>query len=387
MKSKEEVQPRPIEEFFTEEKDGINWIKIGDAAEGAKYITSTKQKIKPEGLKSSRLVEPGDFILSNSMSFGRPYIVNITGAIHDGWLLFKQLKNNLNKNYIFNILSSQFVKDQFLQSATGGVVKNLNIELVKKVKIPLPPLSIQEEIVAEIEGYQKIINGARAVVENYKPKIDIDPDWEMVELREVCNVTSGGTPDRKNQSYWNGNIPYIKTPEIYFNRITVAEEFITQAGLKNSSTRLIPPGTILMAMYGQGVTRGRVAILEIEAAINQAVAAISSKDDQIEPEFLFYQLQGLYEYLRKISDARGGNQSNLNAKLIKELKIVVPGKKIQKQIIAQIEKEQALANANKQLIEIFEQKIKGRIAKVWGSEKKEPVIYDQNDVVSMAAEE
>ena len=147
--------PRPIEKYFTEDPDGINWIKIGDVAEGEKYITATKQKIKPEGLSKTRLVEPGDFILTNSMSFGRPYIVGINGAIHDGWLVFKQKNENLNKDNIFIILSSDLVKVQFEQSATGGVVKNLNIDLVKNVKIPLPPLSIQEEIVAEIEGYQK----------------------------------------------------------------------------------------------------------------------------------------------------------------------------------------------------------------------------------------
>lgn len=197
------------------------------------------------------------------------------------------------------------------------------ISQYSKIEIPLPPLSIQEEIVAEIEGYQKIIDGAKSVVANYKPKIDIDPDWEIVELEEVCNVTSGGTPDRKNSEYWNGDIPYIKTGEIFFNRINHAEEFITEEGLKNSSTRLISPGTILMAMYGQGVTRGRVAILEIKASINQAVAAISCSE-RMNNVFLFYQLMGLYEHLRRISDSRGGNQSNLNAKLIKELKIVVP---------------------------------------------------------------
>ena len=379
--------PRPIEDFFTENEDGINWIKIGDVAEGTKYITSTKQKIKPEGLKSSRLVEPGDFILSNSMSFGRPYIVNITGAIHDGWLVFKQKSNNLNKDYIFSILSSDYVKAQFLKSATGGVVKNLNIDKVKKVIIPLPPLSIQEEIVAEIEGYQKIIDGAKAVVENYKPKIDIDADWEMVELGEVCDVKSGGTPDRNNDKYWNGTIPYIKTGQINFNHIIQADEFITQKGLDNSSTRIISAGTILMAMYGQGVTRGRVAILEIEAAINQAVAAISPKNKKINTTFLYFQLQGLYEHLRKISDARGGNQSNLNSQLIKELIITIPPLKTQHQIVSQIEKEQALVNASKQLIKIFEQKIKDRIAKVWGADKKVPVVYEENDLVTMAAEE
>lgn len=132
-------------------------------------------------------------------------------------------------------------------------------------------------------------------------------------------------------------------------------------------------------MYGQGVTRGRVAILEIEAAINQAVAAISCSE-RMDNIFLFYQLMGLYDHLRWISDARGGNQSNLNAKLIKELKIVVPNHETQRQIVAQIEKEQELVNANKQLIEIFEQKKKDRIAKVWGVDKTE------TEYLSLAAE-
>ena len=180
--------PRPIEDYFTDAKDGINWIKIGDAKEGSKYITETKQKIKPEGLQKSRLVESGDFILSNSMSFGRPYIMKITGAIHDGWLVLKQKNLNLNKDYIYLILSSEIVKIQFEKYATGGVVNNLNINIVKEVQIPLPPLSVQEEIVAEIAGYQKIIDGAKMVVENYKPKIEIDPEWEMVVLGEVAKT-------------------------------------------------------------------------------------------------------------------------------------------------------------------------------------------------------
>lgn len=156
--------PRPIKEYITDEPDGINWIKIGDVDVGAKYITNTKQKIKPEGLKKSRLVEPGDFILSNSMSFGRPYIVKITGAIHDGWLVFKPKEDNINYDYIFRILSSQYVKDQFAKAATGGVVKNLNINLVKKVKIPLPSIEVQEEIINEIGSYQKEIEKLKDLI-------------------------------------------------------------------------------------------------------------------------------------------------------------------------------------------------------------------------------
>ena len=111
--------PRPIQQFLTAEANGINWIKIGDTELGQKYIETTKEKIKPEGLKKSRLVVDGDFILSNSMSFGRPYIVKTTGAIHDGWLVFRDVDNNLDKDFFYYLLSSSYVYQQFSRNASG----------------------------------------------------------------------------------------------------------------------------------------------------------------------------------------------------------------------------------------------------------------------------
>lgn len=163
--------PRPIKDFITENEDGINWIKIGDAKEGSRYITETKEKIKPEGLKKSRLVNPGDFILSNSMSFGRPYISQITGCIHDGWLVFKTKEENIITDYIYYILSSQFVKDQFEKAATGGVVKNLNINLVKEVKIPVPPIEVQQKLIDELENIQVEIQQLEKKIEDSKTLI------------------------------------------------------------------------------------------------------------------------------------------------------------------------------------------------------------------------
>ena len=143
--------PRPIQQFLTAEANGINWIKIGDTELGQKYIETTKEKIKPEGLKKSRLVVDGDFILSNSMSFGRPYIVKTTGAIHDGWLVFRDIDNNLDKDFFYYLLSSSYVYQQFSRNASGSTVRNLNIDIVKQTNISLPPLNEQKRIVAKIE--------------------------------------------------------------------------------------------------------------------------------------------------------------------------------------------------------------------------------------------
>ena len=147
--------PRPIHDFITDALDGVNWIKIGDAELGSKYIRKTKERIIPEGVKNSRCVKPGDFILSNSMSFGRPYIMAIHGCIHDGWLLLRNQSERIDQDFLYLILGSDFVMKQFKRSATGGVVNNLNSEIVRGVQIPLPPIAIQQEIVTEIESYQR----------------------------------------------------------------------------------------------------------------------------------------------------------------------------------------------------------------------------------------
>ena len=143
--------PRPIEDFITESENGINWIKIGDTKGITKYIFTTQEKIRPEGLKKSRMVYEGDFILSNSMSFGRPYIMKTCGCIHDGWLVIRTNKEIINNDYLYYILSSSFVFQQFSNLAKGSTVKNLNIDAVKQVFIYLPPLAEQHRIVAKIE--------------------------------------------------------------------------------------------------------------------------------------------------------------------------------------------------------------------------------------------
>jgi restriction endonuclease S subunit len=149
--------------------------------------------------------------------------------------------------------------------------------------------------------------------------------------------------------------------------IQSADEFITQAGLENSAARMFSAGTVLMAMYGQGVTRGRVAILGIDATTNQACAAIEVASPSIDRDFLYWSLAGKYLELRAISESRGGNQSNLNSQLIREVNIPLPDLETQRAIVTEIEAEQALVNANRELIRRFEAKIKITIDRVWSA--------------------
>lgn len=149
---------------------------------------------------------------------------------------------------------------------------------------------------------------------------------------EVAKVTSGGTPSRQKMTYWNGSIPWVTTSLIRFNRIQAAEEFISEEGLKNSAAKIFPRGTVIMALYGQGVTRGKVAILDVDAATNQACAAMLINDAKINSGFLFYELQRRYEELRNLSN--DGSQKNLSGDLLKNLSISLPTLPEQRKIAA-----------------------------------------------------
>ncbi|WP_428044078.1 restriction endonuclease subunit S [Candidatus Avelusimicrobium faecicola] len=193
--------PRPIKSYLTTAPTGLNWIKIGDTSPNSKYIYSVKEKIRPEGLAKSRWVQEGDFLLSNSMSFGRPYILKTNGCIHDGWLVLKQYQSNLQCDFLYYLLSSPFVQKQFQQSAQGSTVRNLNTQRVAKIIIPIPPLLEQKRIVGKLNKIfaaidkaksqtEKNLQNAKDVFSSYLNNIFNHPahNWEEKKLGELCDV-------------------------------------------------------------------------------------------------------------------------------------------------------------------------------------------------------
>ena len=149
------ASPRPISEYITKDSEGINWIKIGDVSDDSLYITSAEEKITKEGASKSRLVHKGDFILSNSMSFGRPYILGIDGCVHDGWLILSKFSETFNEIFLYYALKSDYVQNQFRMKVNGATVKNLNSDLVKNTKIKVPPIEKQMEFSNFIEQIDK----------------------------------------------------------------------------------------------------------------------------------------------------------------------------------------------------------------------------------------
>ena len=158
--------PRPISEYITDDADGVNWVKIGDASASRKYIYETAEKIKPTGVKRSRKVGPGDFLLSNSMSFGRPYIMQTDGCIHDGWLVLQDKSSRFDQDYLYYLLGSTTMYSEFSRRAQGSTVQNLNSALVGGVSIPVPPRDVQERFASQVrtleeQVHQLIMNVAR----------------------------------------------------------------------------------------------------------------------------------------------------------------------------------------------------------------------------------
>lgn len=167
------ASPRPIKDFITEDPNGINWIKIGDVTPGSKYITSTEERITEEGAKKSRLVKEGDFVLSNSMSFGRPYILKTRGCIHDGWLAISDFEDVFIPDFLYHILNSNKYQQIMRQKAgAGGGVQNLNADIVRGIELPIVPIEVQEEIVRILDEYSEkkaqLIDALKAELEARK---------------------------------------------------------------------------------------------------------------------------------------------------------------------------------------------------------------------------
>lgn len=156
------ASPRPIKNYITTNKDGINWIKIGDVKPNEKYITNTEEKITQEGASKSRLLKKGSFILSNSMSFGRPYILAIDGCIHDGWISMTNYEKFYNVHFLYHLLKSDSIQMYWRMKASSGTVSNLNADIVRATPIPIPPLTEQQRIVTILDKFEALINDQTA---------------------------------------------------------------------------------------------------------------------------------------------------------------------------------------------------------------------------------
>lgn len=326
------------------------------------YLSDTERHITEAGLhgSSAKLLPSDSILVSSRATIGRIAITRCETATNQG---FKNIiiidKHRVLSKYVAFMLTKLVPK--MISLSVGGTFKEISKTNFATLQIPLPPLSVQDEIVAEIEGYQKIIGGARQVVENYKPTIKIDPKWERKQLSAVCDVRDG-THD--SPQYYTDGIPLITSKNIKDNKISfddvslICREDFDKINLRSK----VDNGDILMPMIG---TIGGPVIVSTnrEFAIKN-VALIKYSENPIN-KFVLLMLQS-QEFEKYIAEhKRGGTQNFLSLNDIRSFNIPIPNLSEQKQIIGKLEEEMSIIKQNIRLIEIFQKKITDKIAEVW----------------------
>lgn len=347
--------PRPITDYITDSEDGINWIKIGDAQEGSKYITSTKEKIRLEGLKKSRFVHKGDFILSNSMSFGRPYILKVDGCIHDGWLVIHDDKEVFIKDYLYYILSSPIMYAKFSQLAVGGVVNNLNSSLVRKVTIPLPPKSTQLSIVSELDKINELIRLKKEQLKDYDnlaqsifyemfgDPVENEKGWEVKKIGEIGSVERGAGISKKD--FVEDGLPCI-----HYGQLHTILGARTKKHYTSIPYDLLPKykvahtGDLVMAITSEdveGSCKSTAWLGNYDVIVGSDAAILHHKQDGT---FLSYYTMTKAFYNEKAKYAKGFKVTHISTKEIEKISVFLPPLPLQHlfaQRIEQIERQKS----------------------------------------------
>jgi type I restriction enzyme M protein len=321
-----------------------------------------------------------DFLRKSSLHGGEFLIANVGANIGDAYLMpsigipatlgpnmyLVKFNNKVLTKYVFILNKSGFLKKRILELSLSAAQPKINKSEFRSITIPLPSLSIQEEIVAECESYQKIIDGARQVVENYKPRIEIDPDWEFVKLGEVCKELTDGShfsPITTDTGY-----PYITVRDLNSGIIDFANskriskedyEALVRSGCKPEKNDIL---------FSKDGTVGKTACVRTEEdfVVLSSLAILTPDTKKIIPEFLFHILSTDWFISKAIDNKTGVAIKRIVLKTLKTITIPLPDFDTQKKIVDTLNNEISLINSNKLLISLYEQKIKDRIAKVWG---------------------
>lgn len=307
----------------------------------------------------NRKLQNGDIIIeksggSETQAVGRVVLFeNVEGdySYSNFTARLRIVKDGLGYKYLHEYLNCFYRQGNTFQYQSGSSgLKNLNLNDYLLQEIPLPPLDVQKCIVAECEQVDSEYQTAEKEIEvNNKIIVDIlnKTQGEKRKLGDIYKISSGGTPSRKRIEYWeNGNIPWLTTTEVTNGLITKTNEYITEEGLKNSSAKIYPKGSLVIAMYGQGTTRGRTAKLGIETTTNQACAVLYEKLTEFDTDYVWAYLKGQYDNLRRIS--HGSSQPNLTAADISNFVIPLPPLAKQQEIVSKITAlESKIADAKK----------------------------------------
>jgi type I restriction-modification system DNA methylase subunit/restriction endonuclease S subunit len=341
------------------ESKGLPIIRIQNLTNSSgKETNRTTRKDIPE----KYLIKENDLLISWSATIGF-YIYKGENA----WLNQHIFKVNADESKILKMYLyylGEKIKTIIDEKTHGNTMKHITKHDFDSIQIPLPPLETQQKLVSEIATYQKLIDGARAVIENYEPQFEMKEEWEKVRLGEVFKSKSGTTPSREKSKYYeNGTIAWVKTLDLNDSHIIETEEKVTEIALKECSLTVLPVGTVLVAMYGGFNQIGRTGVLTIQATTNQAITALLP-NEKVNPNFLNAVLNSKKEYWRQV--AQGTRKDpNISKDDILAFEIPLPPLSVQSEIVEALEAERQAVEGCKLLIAKYEARIKAVIEKVF----------------------
>lgn len=344
----------------------IRWATLVDlpAANLITELKDTERTISPLGLEksSAKLLPAGTVLVSTRATIGRVAIAEYETATNQG---FKNIivldDSNISNRFVAYMMTA--LTDRMVSLASGGTFKEISKSNFLRLSIPLPPLTIQEQIVSELDNYQKIIDGARQVVDNYKPNIRIDFSWELKPLGQICDVRDGTHDSPK---FVQDGFPLVTSKNIKNGTIILDDvNFISKEDYDKINQRSkVDKGDILMPMIG---TIGNPVIADIEPTFAiKNVALIKFPGQKVKSKYVLFVLNSslFAKYIE--ATKRGGTQNFISLKDIRSFNIPCPAVEIQERIIKEIEEEISIVEQNKRLIDIFKQKIADKISEVWG---------------------
>jgi len=248
-------------------------------------------------------------------------------------------------------------------TGTGGL-QRVPKGFVESFEIPLPPLEVQKEIVAEIEAYQKVIDGARAVLDHYRPHIPINPEWPMVEIGDISTIVRGSSPRLQGDpNFFGGPVPRLMVADITRDGMYATPRIDSLTELGATKSRPMKKGDVIITVSGNP---GLPTILAMDACIHDGFVGLRELSKDVLPEYLYFQL--VSQHARHGLQSVGAVFKNLTTDQIREFQIPLPPLAAQREIVAEIEAEQRLVEGNRQLIERMEQKIAATLARIWGED-------------------
>ena len=360
-----------VEEFWN---GGIAWATLVDlpATDFISQITTTKRTISDKGLKdsSAKMIPANSVIVSTRATIGRIAINRIPIATNQGFknVIIKDLSRVIPEYLAFAITKLVPTMEAW---ATGGTFKEISKSKFCELQIPLPPIAIQQEIVNEIEGYQKVINGARAVIDNYRPHIAIEPDWEIVKLGDIIeskpkNGYSGSPVD------YPTDLKVLTLTATTSGKMDLSKFKFLDENIPIDSPCRCRRGDIYLQRGNTKELVGTAAIFDVDDEnfiYPDLMIRVRADETKVTSLYLLNILQSspVREYVTRNAVGAAGSMPKINQTIVDSIPIPVPPIEMQKAIVAEIEAEQALVNANRELIERFEKKIQTVLNRIWGS--------------------